>query len=67
MNVSHTVVVISKGALDLLKNKELDRTTTVVLCLILKMFTKLDKLGVLSLTKSPDNLLSQVQVSKIAK
>jgi hypothetical protein len=34
-----------KSAFDLLKNKGLDMTTLVVLCLILKLFLRHDKLG----------------------
>jgi hypothetical protein len=42
------------GAIDLLKNKGLDITISVVLCLILKLFLRLDKLG----TKGPDKNLN---------
>jgi hypothetical protein len=34
------------NAFNLLKNKELDKTTTAVLCLIFKLFLRLDNLGV---------------------
>jgi hypothetical protein len=40
------------GVFDLLKNKRLDMTTSVVLCLILKLFLGLDKLGVKGLDKN---------------
>jgi hypothetical protein len=38
-------------AFDLLKNKKLDKTISVVLCLILKLFLRMDKLGLRDQTK----------------
>jgi hypothetical protein len=41
---------------DLLKNKKLDMTTLFVVCLILKLFFELDKLGPRDWAKTKENV-----------
>jgi hypothetical protein len=46
------MIFCATGVFDLLKNKGLDKTTSVVLCLISNLFLKLDKLGAKELDKN---------------
>jgi hypothetical protein len=70
MNENLFKLSIIKGVFDLLKNKGMNRTTLTVLCLILKLFLELDKLGpndqtklkFLSPTEPRDNFLFSAHV-----